>query len=121
MNTVANQKVITTVKQAADKNNPYAIFNLNALQYAMIDLKGESFKLWCYINKNQNGHTFALSAVDAVKWGIGSRSSYNRAVKELQEKRYLVCKGGNHYEFYELPKAEEITVTVNKSDAEFRF
>jgi hypothetical protein len=80
----------------------------------MIDLKGEAFKLWCYINKNQNNYTFALSKVDAIKWGIGSKSSYDRAVKELIEKGYLVETTPNHFEFYELPKAEEITITVNK-------
>ena len=55
----------------------------------MGQLKGESFKLWCYLNKNQNNYTFSLSKVDAIKWGIGSKSSYDRAVAELIEKGYL--------------------------------
>lgn len=121
MTTVANQKVITVAKEKSNKENLYAIFNLNAMQHAMIDLKPSGLKLWMYINKNQDGHTFALSAVDAVKWGVGSRKSYDNAVKELQEKGYLVNKSGNHFDFYELPKAEEIKVTVNKCDAEFSF
>ena len=121
MTTVANQKTITTVKEKSDTNNPYAIFNLDALQSAMVDLNKESFKLWCYLNKNQNGYTFGLSAVDALKWGIGSRSSYNRAVKELTEKGYLVNKSGNHYEFYEKAQLPQITITVNKVDEGFSF
>lgn len=121
METNPNQKTITTSKEKSDKDNKYAIFNLNALQYAMIDLKGESFKLWCYINKNQDGYTFALSAVDAVKWGIGSRSSYNRAVKELEEKGYLVENAKNQFTFYELPRVEKVTVTVSKSAEGFSF
>jgi hypothetical protein len=80
----------------------------------MLDLKGETFKLWCYIGKNQNGYTFALSKVDAMKWGIGSKSSYDRAVKELIEKRYLVEDAPNHYTFYEKPKEKEIVITVVK-------
>jgi hypothetical protein len=82
----------------------------------MIDLKGETFKMWIYLGKNQNGHTFALSKVDAVKWGIGSNSSYNRAVNELIEKGYLVETSSNHFNFYEIPpKAkEEMIVTIIK-------
>ena len=121
MNTTANQKTITTVKEKSNGDNLYAIFNLDALNHAMIDLKASGFKLWCYLNKNQNGYTFALSAVDAVKWGVGCRKSYDNAVKELIEKAYLVKGNGNHYEFYELPRAEEITVTVNKNESGFSF
>ena len=97
------------------------MYNLDALQYAMIDLKGEAFKLWVYIGKNQNGYTFALSKVDAIKWGVGSKSSYDRAVKELIEKGYLVERSKNHFDFYEIPRVEEITVTVNKEHADFTF
>ena len=111
INTVPNQKTIKIQKEKSDKNNLYAIFNLEALQHAMIDLKGESFKLWCYLNKNQSGYTFALSKVDAIKWGIGSASSYARAVQELKDKGYLLETSPNHYDFYELPKNETIYVT----------
>ena len=117
MGTVANQKTIKTNKEKSDKENLYAIYNLEALQYAMIDLKSSGFKLWCYLNKNQNGYTFGLSPVDAIKWGVGCKKSYDNAVKELIEKGYLVNRGGNHYDFYELPKAEELTITVNKENA----
>ena len=111
MNTVANQKTVVMQKAQSDKDHLYSIFNLEALQVAMIELKGETFKLWCYINKNQKGHTFALSKVDAIKWGIGSKSSYDRAVKELIEKGYLVETSSNHFNFYELPKKDEIYIT----------
>ena len=47
-----NQKLIHTKKEPADKKNTYAIFNIDALIVAMNELKGESFKLWCYLNKN---------------------------------------------------------------------
>lgn len=97
------------------------MYNLDALQHAMIDLKGETFKLWMYIGKNQNGYTFGLSKVDAIKWGVGSKSSYDRAVKELIEKGYLVETSKNHYDFYEVPKEEELVITVNKSAVEGDF
>ena len=47
-----NQKTIRIEKEQANKNNPYTIYNLNALKSAMLDLKGEAFKLWCYLDKN---------------------------------------------------------------------
>lgn len=111
---VPNQKTIRIEKEQANKENPYSIYNLNALKSAMLELKGEAFKLWCYLDKNQNGYTFALSKVDALNWGIGSKSSYDRAVKELIEKGYLVNITGNSYNFYELPKDEIMMITVNK-------
>ena len=116
MESVANQKTIKVQKEQCDKAHLYALYNLDALQYAMIDLKGESFKLWVYLGKNQNGYTFALSKVDAIKWGIGSKSSYDRAVKELIEKGYLVETSKNHFDFYEIPPkaTEEMIITVNK-------
>ena len=109
-----NQKTIRIEKEQCDKNNLYALYNLNALQSAMLDLKGETFKLWCYLNKNQNGYTLALSKVDALRWGIGSKSSYDRAIAELIQKGYLVKTQGNCYNFYELPKGQELIITVNK-------
>lgn len=116
METVANQKVVKVQKEECNKNHLYSTYQLDALQYAMIDLKGETFKLWVYLGKNQNGYTFALSKVDAIKWGIGSKSSYDRAVKELIEKGYLVESSPNHYDFYEIPKStlDGIVITINK-------
>ena len=101
-----NQKTLRIEKEQSSKSNPYAMYNLKALQSAMLDLKGETFKLWCYLNKNQNGYTFALSKVDALNWGVGSKSSYDRAVSKLIEKGYLVKQEGNLYRFYELPQNE---------------
>ena len=119
MMTVENQKTISVKKEKCDKNNLYAPYNLQALRSAMLDLKGESFKMWCYLNKNKNGYTFALSKVDALSWGIGSKSSYDRAVAELIEKGYLVRIKGNHYNFFERPKEEQLVITVNKDGFTF--
>lgn len=121
METVPNQKTVNVQKETCNKEHKYSMYNLDALQHAMIDLKGEALKLWLYIGKNQDGFTFALSKVDAIKWGIGSKSSYDRAVKELIEKGYLVEKTKNHYDFFEIPKVEEIQITVNKVDDKYTF
>lgn len=66
-------------------------------------LQGEAFKLWLYIAKNQNGFKLALSMSDALSWGIGSKSSYYRAVKELEDKSYLE-KTSSGYVFTDIPK-----------------
>lgn len=118
MATVPNQKTISVQKEKCNAEELYSMYNLCALQHAMLDLKGEAFKLWVYIGKNQHGYTFGLSKVDAIAWGVGSKSSYDRAVKELIEKGYLVETSPNHYDFFELPQEEEeFIITVNKASA----
>ena len=100
MKLTANQKLVEVSKAGDGK---HTILNLEALQRASSDLQGEAFKLWVYLAKNQNGYTFALSMVDALSWGLGSKSSYYRAVKELEEKGYLL-KNGYRYIFQDFPK-----------------
>lgn len=95
-----NQKLLVVSKEEQGK---HTIIQLKALERASRDLQGETFKLWLYLAKNQNGYELALSMVDAISWGIGSKSSYYRAIKELEKKGYLQ-KSGNRYIFYELPK-----------------
>ena len=123
MATVENQKTISIQKEKSDKEHLYSIHNLEAGEVAMCTLKGETFKLWYYLNRNQNGYTFGLSPKDALQKGIGSKSSYDRAVKELIEKGYLVNTKGNHYNFYELPPNlnEEIIITTCKTAEGFAF
>lgn len=100
MLTTPNQKLLVVSKEEQGK---HTIIQLNALERASRDLQGETFKLWLYLVKNQNGYELALSMADAISWGIGSKSSYYRAIKELECKRYLQ-KSGSRYIFYELPK-----------------
>ena len=85
----ANQKVILVIKSAADKNNPYALYNKAATIKAMQTLTPNAFKLWCYIGLNKNGYEFALSSIDVQPKCNMSRSSYYSTVKELENKGYL--------------------------------
>ena len=123
METVPNQKTITTKAAAHDKQNIYAMLNIEAMQEAMALLKPNTYKLWCYMAKNQNNYTFALSCVDACNFCKMTKPTYLKCVQELIEAGYLVNTSGNHYDFYEkLPEAEEvIEVTVKKNDSEFSF
>ena len=52
METVANQKTITTKAAKHDKNNLYAIVNIEAAGVAMELLKPNTFKVWFYLAKN---------------------------------------------------------------------
>ena len=114
MVTYPNQKVVSVNKDRASLDTTISV---DALQFMCLsDLTPSAMKLWIYFAKNKNGFTLALSSLDAMKWGIGSKKSYDRAVKELIDKGFLIAAGGNKYDFYDVPpKArEEIQVTINK-------
>ena len=120
--TVPNQKTITTKGALHDKQNLYAKLNIEAMQVAMALLKPNAFKLWCYMAKNQNDYTFALSCADACTFCKMSKPTYLSAVDELIATGYLVNTQGNHYNFYEkLPEEEKIEITIKKSDNKFEF
>lgn len=112
-----NQKNFGEIhKELCNRNNLYATINLNALQKAMADLgSSPAFHLWVYFAKNQNGYICSFSSADALLWGVPKTSFYS-AMNKLKEKKYLVEKEKNSYDFYEIPKEEKIEVTVNKND-----
>ena len=132
METVPNQRTITTKKEPCSKAaaEHYTAINLKALELAMSSLTPNAFKMWVYLGKNQNNYTFALSKVDTLKWCGFSKNTYTTVFKELEDKGFLVKAkdNSNHYDFYELPKEEEeeqptITIhkTVNKQPEEKHF
>ena len=51
---VPNQKRVIIRKAPCDKDHLYTTTNLDALKAAMVELKGETLKLWIYLSKNQN-------------------------------------------------------------------
>lgn len=114
METVANQKTITTKSAKHDKENVYAVLGIEAAGEAMELLKPNTFKLWFYMAKNQNEYTFALSCVDACKYCNMSKPTYLSCVQELINVGYLVNTGGNRYDFYEKLPQDCIEVTVKK-------
>lgn len=98
---VPNQKAITIKKEKTDKDNIYTMININAMETAALDLSAGAFKLWIYFAKNQNNYNFGLSS-KAIENEFGVKiKQYNNAIKELQEKGYLVKEKGYNYNFYE--------------------
>lgn len=123
MEVAPNQKTITTKSAKHDKQNIYAVLNIEAMQEAMTLLKPNTFKLWCYMAKNQNNYTFALSCIDACGFCKMTKPTYLKCIQELIETGYLVNTNGNHYDFYEkLPVVENtLEITVKKHEEEFTF
>lgn len=110
-----NQKRITVNSDKKDKNNLYAILNIDSMNTAMCLLKPNTFKLWCYMAKNQNNYTFDLGYADAGKFCNLSKPTYLKSVQELIDVGYLVETGNSNYDFYErLPLEGELRVTVRK-------
>lgn len=102
---VANQKKIgNTIKEPCDKQNIYTKINIAAINNAMIDLKPSTVKVWFYFAKNQDGYDFELSSVAVCSFCNISDKTYRESIKELVEKRYLVKREKNVFDFYEMPK-----------------
>ena len=117
MTTQENQKVVTNNKSLCDANHLYAITNIDAMRIAMNKLKPNTYKIWDYLNKNQDKYTFALSKTDVMNFCKISRSTYFSSISELIETGYLVQDGdgSNHYNFYDIPPSDaDIIVTVNR-------
>lgn len=114
MNTVPNQEVATINKAQCDKQNIYAMINIEAISMAMKDLTPAQFEVWLYFAKNQAGYTFAVSPAAALQeFGI-KKDTFQKAKQILKEKGYLVPdteKGSNYWIFREIPedKIEYIT------------
>lgn len=114
MNTVENQKVVTTKNAVYGKGNEFARINNCAAETAMNLLTPSTFKLWFYLAKNQDNHTFALSCVAACRFCKISASTFHNGIKELEKIGYLVNTQGNHYNFYEKLPEEKNTLIITK-------
>ena len=118
MAAVPNQQIVIVSKCDADKQHPYTVINLEAMDLALATLKGCDLTLWLYIAKNQNKYSFALSCADFCRSTAFSPSSYHRAVISLKEKGYLVQKeiNSNVCIFYEggisVPSKEDVEIEV---------
>lgn len=90
MTLTSNQRCVRISKQKSDKDNPYSIFNYDALQGALKNLKPNTFKLWAYLNANSNDYLFAFSS--QVFRGVTgmAQNTYRGAWDELVDKGYLL-------------------------------
>ena len=110
INTVPNQRVITTNKSLCDEMHRYTINNLEALDKAAALLKEKaSFKLYMYMAKHQHNYKFALSSKHFMEWSGCGIKSYTTAFNELVDKGFLVLQKGtqNLYNFYDTPHIQK--------------
>jgi hypothetical protein len=82
MVTYENQKTITTksAEHANTLTGIYGMFNINAMFEAMNLLSDKGFKVWCYMAKNQNNYTFALSCKDVCSTCKMTKPTYLKCV-----------------------------------------
>lgn len=101
--TVPNQKIIK-VQKAPCSDKPeeyYSKTQLAAEKQAMKNLSYEAFKMWRCFAINADSYEFALSRKRLEEECGFVKYSYDKAIKELIEKRYLVNECGNFYCFHE--------------------
>ena len=78
-------------------------------QYAARDLGAHCLMLYMYLASNANGFNLALSP-SAICSSIGMpRSTYRDQFEKLINKGYLIPKGGNSFDFYEMPQTRHAT------------
>lgn len=100
--TVPNQRIVT-IHREHPKQNFLGIQN-DHWQYAARDLGAHALMLYLYFAANANNYTLALSPQD-IQNTIGMpQSTYRDQFKKLITKGYLVQRGKNSYDFYELPQ-----------------
>ena len=87
----ANQNLITFQSTPRNQNNPFGIYNKEALFSATNNLSSCALKLYVYLGSFQemNGGLY-LSKQDVLHKMSMSEKSYFSAKKELKEKGYLI-------------------------------
>ena len=102
-----NQKAIKIgTKETSGEYYEYQRTNLESRDSAMANLEGNCYKLWSYLQGNQEEYVFGLSPKELEKRGL-KKQPYLRAVNMLIEKGHLVPHeiktGLMGYRFEELP------------------
>lgn len=85
---VENQKIIRIKKTEVDRN--FLKLLKEEMYAAMRELTGSELKLYLYLAANKVDYQLELSRSYLIEQGITSNGSYDRAVKGLIEKHYLV-------------------------------
>lgn len=96
--TYPNQKEIGTVRPKLEP--PFSSVERDFKYNAMRTLTNGGYKLWSYFTDSKNGRRIGLSHRDVGKLTGISKSTYDRAVKELIEKGFLIqYKDTGYYTF----------------------
>ena len=114
--TAPNQKIIRVHKDSY--NGGYLTIGTEEWQEAFKSLKRITFGVYLYLSGNANGFELTLSRRDVMDRLDVSKDTYLRAVKELEEKGYLVHKNGPVWNFYTTPVDMETDTKESDDDSE---
>lgn len=102
--TYPNQRLVRVHK--AELGNNFLGVNNDVWMAACRDLGYPATVLYLYLAANKDNYQLALSPA-AIQTALGMpRTTYRDQIRILINKGYLVDKGGNRYEFYEIPQRE---------------
>lgn len=90
MNKVANQRIIKVKRTTESVKKDYFKISNKNLQIAMLNLKSNSFKLFCYLADNANGYNVPFYPCDFEKVAGVSYDTYKRSFQELLDKGFLI-------------------------------
>ena len=93
-----------------DKTHPYNIYNDDAMSKAMHDLKGESFKLWCYLARFPKDAEFSLGQTPVEHYAGIKKDTYYSSKDALIDKGYIVKEEDNQWYFYEVAQKRVMKV-----------
>lgn len=114
--TAPNQKIIRVHKDSY--SGGYLTIGTEEWQDAFKSLKRITFGVYLYLSGNANGFELTLSRRDVMDRLDVSKDTYLRAVKELEEKGYLVHKNGPVWNFYTTPVNMETDTKESDDDSE---
>ena len=114
---IPNQRSITINRNIPEKGGKqFLTIYTETLAAASKIIAGEvPFKLYLYLCANRDKFdTFYSPQAFANIYGVSAESG-RRAFTQLEEKGFLINKGNNHYEFYELPQNKpSISVKIER-------
>lgn len=124
---VANQRKILVKRSSESVRKDFFKISNKNLETAMYNLKGNAFKLYCYLCDNKDGYTMELYPIDFQRKANVSYDTYIKAFNLLKEKGYLLPSktSKNTFMFVEASEiAEEIperedTVIISLDEEEF--
>lgn len=115
-----NQKMITihrdNVKRGTGRQKPFLIAYQENLKYAMKSLSGTGFKVYMMLVFNTDNYRISFSPkFVSLETGI-SLDSARKALKELEEKKFIIAGEHLHYDFYEEPQMMRINLKAERKE-----
>lgn len=111
--TYPNQRIIKIHRERV--NTDFLGIKNENWQAAARDLRPFALVLYLYLASNKDNFSLALSPA-AVQSAVGlARSTYNDQFNVLVNKGYLVSRGGNTYDFYEVPQPRGVYNSLSSS------